>query len=114
MPSTFPDYYAILNIPETATYDEIRRAYMRESLLNHPDRNNSPDATARFQAVADAYYILSDPPRREEYDRARQSHATKNRWSERHGRSAEGTEPVSPEAEASHVFGSVFEELLRP
>jgi curved DNA-binding protein CbpA len=92
--STFPDYYALLNCSKTATQDEIRQAYKRESLRlsflsllhvkrnasspqflrTHPDRivNGSPtelkNATERFQEVADAYYVLSDTARRREYD----------------------------------------------
>ncbi|BEI86349.1 hypothetical protein CcaverHIS002_0606360 [Cutaneotrichosporon cavernicola] len=73
--STLPQYYNILNIDSTATAEEIRTAYRRESLKTHPDRL-SPKApaderrryTERFQAVADAYYVLSDPVRRAEYD----------------------------------------------
>src|SRR5262245_11643418 len=111
----FPDYYAILNIDENATRDDIRRAYMRESLISHPDRSTAPDATSRFQAVADAYYILSDPPRRQEYDRARRSQDARRQWAEQHGyNSSTDSAPISPESEASSVFGSVFEELLRP
>lgn len=114
MSSTLPDYYAFLNIPQTATPDEVRAAYRKESLKyvsrrlwhvvgvahsrqrsrTHPDRiaNATPEekrrATERFQvrypscctthicsqsldiaqAVADAYYVLSDPTRRREYD----------------------------------------------
>ncbi|GMK57537.1 hypothetical protein CspeluHIS016_0403710 [Cutaneotrichosporon spelunceum] len=73
--STLPQYYSILNIQSTATAEEIRAAYRRESLKTHPDRL-SPKApadqrrryTERFQSVADAYYVLSDPVRRAEYD----------------------------------------------
>jgi len=70
----FPEYYALLNIPRTATTEDIRSAYKRESLRTHPDRlqNATPSerqaATERFQAMADAYYVLSDPARRREYD----------------------------------------------
>ncbi|TXT15933.1 hypothetical protein VHUM_00436 [Vanrija humicola] len=55
---------------------DIRAAYRRESLKTHPDRlspkapaDERRRATERFQAVADAYYVLSDPHRRAEYDR---------------------------------------------
>ncbi|KAF5337283.1 hypothetical protein D9611_003305 [Ephemerocybe angulata] len=72
--STFPDYYKILNLPNRATQDEVKQAYRKESLKTHPDRlvNATPAekraATEKFQAVADAYYVLSDPKRRREYD----------------------------------------------
>ncbi|KAM0262347.1 hypothetical protein ACHAQJ_001816 [Trichoderma viride] len=68
-----PDYYAILEVSEKASAAQIRDAYKRAALKTHPDRvaNNSPDReqrTRRFQLVNDAYYTLSDPTRRQEYD----------------------------------------------
>ena len=53
--SSFPDYYDILKIPSTATQDEVKQAYKRESLVSHPDRlvNATPAekqrATEKFQ-----------------------------------------------------------------
>ncbi|WVQ82480.1 hypothetical protein IAT38_004609 [Cryptococcus sp. DSM 104549] len=75
MASSLPQYYHILNVSPTATVDEIRTAYKKESLKSHPDRlpaGATPQerrrATERFQVVSDAYYVLSDPARRAEYD----------------------------------------------
>jgi len=84
----FPEYYALLNIPKTASTEEVRSAYKRESLRTHPDRiqNATPAekraATERFQAVADAYYVLSDPARRREYDILLQSRPSSSRSSD--------------------------------
>jgi len=64
----------LLGVPQSATTEEIRAAYKRESLRTHPDRipnatsEEKKRATSKFQAVADAYYVLSDPVRRREYD----------------------------------------------
>ncbi|PKS06507.1 hypothetical protein jhhlp_007255 [Lomentospora prolificans] len=71
-----PNYYAILEISETATTQQIRDAYKRAALKSHPDRvpDGSPEREARtrkFQLVNDAYYTLSDPTRRREYDMQR-------------------------------------------
>ncbi|EPE05820.1 hypothetical protein F503_08351 [Ophiostoma piceae UAMH 11346] len=68
-----PDYYAILKVPSTATTKQIRDAYKRGALENHPDRVplESPERktrTRKFQLINDAYYTLSDKDRRKEYD----------------------------------------------
>lgn len=71
-----PNYYAILDISETASNQQIREAYKRAALKTHPDRVpiDSPDRatrTRKFQLVNDAYYTLSDAARRREYDAQR-------------------------------------------
>lgn len=71
-----PNYYAILEIPETATTTQIRDAYKRAALKTHPDRvpADAPDRaerTRKFQLVNDAYFALSDKTRRREYDAQR-------------------------------------------
>lgn len=80
MPSGIPsDYYATLEIPSTANQQQIRDAYKRAALRTHPDRvaADSPERaerTRKFQQVNDAYYTLSDPSRRRDYDAARTYH----------------------------------------
>lgn len=62
-------YYAILNVPRTATDAEIRTAYRRAALATHPDKNpGDASADARFQALGNAYSVLSDPHERAWYD----------------------------------------------
>jgi DnaJ-class molecular chaperone len=74
-----PDYYHTLGVASTASSEEIRTAYKRLSLKSHPDRfPNASESerqrhTARFQSLADAYYVLSDTSRRAEYDSLRRS-----------------------------------------
>ncbi|OLM28546.1 Chaperone protein DnaJ [Pseudonocardia sp. Ae717_Ps2] len=65
------DLYAVLGVGPDADRTQVRRAYRRQALALHPDRNPEPDATARFRAVAEAYAILADPVRRDAYDTAR-------------------------------------------
>ncbi|KAJ6575377.1 DnaJ domain-containing protein [Mycena capillaripes] len=135
--SRFPDYYKLLNVTKSATQDEIRTAYKKESLKTHPDRiaNATPaekkKATERFQAVADAYYVLSDPTRRREYDALYTSRTRGDRtedpasstnffsqFSNMFGGSgrtgATAAEPDAERPDAEGVFADVFEELLRP
>jgi len=84
----FPEYYVLLDIPRTATTEDVRNAYKRESLRTHPDRLQKATpaekraATERFQAVADAYYVLSDPTRRKEYDILLQSRPSSSQSSD--------------------------------
>jgi curved DNA-binding protein CbpA len=61
------DYFAILGVERGATPEEIRQAYRQKALLLHPDVNQAPDASERFQALAEAYRILSDDTLRERY-----------------------------------------------
>ncbi|KAJ6520082.1 DnaJ domain-containing protein [Mycena sanguinolenta] len=132
--SRFPDYYKLLNVPAKATQDEIRTAYKKESLKTHPDRiaTASPaekkKATERFQAVADAYYVLSDPSRRREYDALYTSRKTErtddpgasntffNQFAGMFGASSgsAGAAPAPERPDADGVFADTFEELLRP
>ena len=65
-------FYNTLEIPETATPDEIKKSYRRLSMLYHPDKNkNNPDATAKFQKISEAYETLSDSDKKKEYDMTR-------------------------------------------
>lgn len=59
------ELYAILGVPETATQDEIRRAYRRRARVCHPDRGGDPDD---WERLCLAYETLSDPDRRRRYD----------------------------------------------
>ncbi|KAI0068411.1 DnaJ-domain-containing protein [Artomyces pyxidatus] len=135
--SSFPDYYSILNVPKNASTDEIRQGYRKESLKTHPDRlaNASPEekrkTTEKFQAVADAYYVLSDTQRRREYDvlYSSRKYADKsddptasstffntfaNMFASAGGGPTGAGDGQGQRPDAEHVFGDVFEDLLRP
>ena len=62
------DYYRILDVGQTASPDEIQRAYRTLALRYHPDRNADPDAVVRMTAINEAYEVIGDPHRRREYD----------------------------------------------
>jgi hypothetical protein len=67
-------YYIMLGIPPTADLASIKRAYRARAKLLHPDRNPSPQASAEFHALNEAYRVLTDPAARHAYDTGRTGH----------------------------------------
>ncbi len=64
------DYYETLGVSRTASEDEIKKAYRKLARQYHPDRNpGDKQAEARFKEVQDAYDVLSDKTKREQFDR---------------------------------------------
>lgn len=62
-------YYEVLGCSKEASCDEVRRAYKKEALRHHPDRNpGDPGAEAKFKEVNEAYQVLSDEQKRRIYD----------------------------------------------
>lgn len=62
------DYYSILGVQKDATQDEIKRAYRKKALELHPDRNKDKDTEAKFKEVNEAYAVLGNPEKRQQYD----------------------------------------------
>lgn len=86
------DLYAILCISPIATPRDIKAAYRRLAVANHPDKNPDPSAHAAFIRISEAYQVLIDPKRRLAYDRAK-------KWER---------EAPFDSVEADEVFGNFF------
>ena len=90
--ATRPDYYKTLGVDKKASAEEIKKAYRKLARQYHPDRNpGDKQAEANFKEVQDAYDVLSDQTKREQYDR----------FGSAHGRPGPGPTPSSSSGSSS-------------
>jgi molecular chaperone DnaJ len=99
---TTQDYYAILGLQRNATADEIKKAYRKLALQYHPDRNHGDKAAEeKFKEASEAYQVLSDPEKRQLYDRYGIE-----------GLKGVGYQGFGGAADIFSAFGDLFEDLL--
>jgi molecular chaperone DnaJ len=68
------DYYQLLGVPETASAEDIKKAYRKLAKQHHPDANqNDPKAAEKFKEIGEAYAVLSDVEKRKQYDAMRKN-----------------------------------------
>lgn len=96
------DYYDVLGVSKGASKDEIKKAYRRLAMKNHPDRNpDDEQAEARFKEASEAYEVLSDDRKRQTYDQF--------------GHAGLGGASAGPGAGAGgfgDIFGDIFSDIF--
>jgi molecular chaperone DnaJ len=85
------DYYTILDLPPGSSPGDVKKAYRHLVMQYHPDRNQgNPYAAAHFQEIREAYEVLSDPEKREEY------HLQRGYWKST-GKAFAESGPITPQ-----------------
>jgi molecular chaperone DnaJ len=72
------DYYEILGLSKSAKPEEIKKAYRSLARKYHPDVNKDKSAEKKFKEISEAYAVLSDPQKKDEYDRLGHDNFTKS------------------------------------
>jgi len=62
------NYYEILNIDKTASQEEIKKVYRNLALIWHPDKNKTPEAPEKFKEISEAYQVLGNVEKKNDYD----------------------------------------------
>lgn len=116
------DYYKILGVGKTATQDEIKKAYRKLARKHHPDLNpNDSEAIKKFQEINEANEVLSDPEKREKYDKygenwkhADQFEAQQQQYQQQYGSSgsADGSTFWSSSDGDAGGFSDFFESMF--
>jgi len=75
------NYYKILGVTDDATEENLKRQYKKLALQFHPDKNRAPRADEAFKAISNAYQILSEPSKRQHYDKFGESGLHSPEWS---------------------------------
>ena len=62
------DYYSVLGLQKGASVEEIKKAYKKLAKQYHPDISKDPDAEKKFKEIVEAYQVLSDSEKKQNYD----------------------------------------------
>lgn len=102
------DHYKTLGVARNASDEEIKRAFRKLARKHHPDVASDPQSEAKFKEVNEAYDILKDPQKRDEYDNPQPQHdfSSAPQWDRGFGFSHPGTEHAGG-------FEDIFERFYR-
>ncbi|CAL8298883.1 unnamed protein product [Merluccius merluccius] len=100
------DYYQILGVEKDAVEEDLKKAYRKLALKFHPDKNHAPGATEAFKAIGNAYAVLSNPEKRQQYDQYGEERAHPTRQRQHHRQDFEAD--ISPEDLFNMFFGGGF------
>lgn len=99
------DFYEILGVDKDASEDELKRSYRKLALKFHPDKNHAPGATEAFKAIGNAYAVLSNKTKRQQYDEC----GDERRHPNRQGPDSNNFEAdISPEDLFNMFFGGGY------
>lgn len=100
------NHYEVLAVQQTATENEVKKAYRKLALKLHPDKNSAPGAEDAFKAVGKAFAVLSDPDKRAHYDRYGDDAPVQQQQPQ--GRRYAQEEDITPEEIFNMFFGGGF------
>ena len=114
----FKEYYKTLGVEQTASADEIKKAYRKLARKYHPDVSKEAGASARMAEVNEAYAVLSDPEKRAAFDKLVQRRAAGQDFQPPPGWDAgfdfsDAGSPVGDDGDFSEFFNALFGRAAR-